>query len=269
MGGSASVSRTTKEVSCDEVMKDNLVSDNPEAESRSCILTPTLPQVRVIHYTGCRNGHKVVRASQSHKPVRASQTMKPVKASQSHKPDCASAEPWDLCESKNTVQKYWIDENSGCNCFMLFPRNLAIIWAENKQYWNWPSMKFGEMAIEVAELVNVCWLEVNGKFDTRKLSPGVKYEILFVVMLKNSACGWGTPVNLRLVHPCGKTQHRKENLQLKPKSQWIELQVGEFQTSPQLSDCEKEIQFSLFECENGNWKGGLVIKGVIIRPKKY
>ncbi|KAI3906707.1 hypothetical protein MKW92_011505 [Papaver armeniacum] len=151
---------------------------------------------------------------------------------------------------------------------MLFPRNLAIIWAENKQYWNWPSMKFGEMAIEVAELVNVCWLEVNGKFDTTKLSPGVKYEILFVVMLKPSACGWGTPVNLRLVHPCGKTQHRRENLQLKPKSQWIELQVGEFQTSPQLSDCKKEIQFSLFECENGNWKGGLVIKGVIIRPKK-
>ncbi|RZC89621.1 hypothetical protein C5167_027163 [Papaver somniferum] len=117
------------------------------------------------------------------------------------------------------------------------------------------------MAIEVAELVNVCWLEVNGKFDTTKLSPGVKYEILFVVMLKTSACGWGTPVNLRLVHSCGKTQHHKENLQLKPKSQWIELQVGEFQTPPQPSDCkqEKEIQFSLFECEKGNWKGGLVI----------
>ncbi|KAI3873939.1 hypothetical protein MKW98_001588 [Papaver atlanticum] len=154
------------------------------------------------------------------------------------------------------VQKYWID-NSGYNCFMLFPRDLAISWAENNKYWHWSSMKESsascEMAIEVAELLNVCWLEVNGKLDISKLNPGVKYEIVFVVMLKNSAYGWEAPVNLRL-----------------PKSQWIEVQVGEFQAPPQLADDKqrKEIQFSLFECENGNWKGGLVIKGVIVRPKK-
>ncbi|KAI3860066.1 hypothetical protein MKW92_029464 [Papaver armeniacum] len=125
------------------------------------------------------------------------------------------------------------------------------------------------MAIEVAELLNVCWLEANGKLDISKLTPGVKYDILFVVMLKNSAYGWEAPVNLRLVHPDGKTQQRKENLQVKPKSQWIELHVGEFQTPPQPDDKqEKEIQFSLFEYEDGKWKRGLVIKGVIVRPKK-
>ncbi|KAI3965816.1 hypothetical protein MKX01_010773 [Papaver californicum] len=168
-------------------------------------------------------------------------------------------------------QKYWID-NSGYNCFMLFPRSLAITWAEDNQFWHWPSMKESstsdEMAIEVAELLNVCWLEVNGKLDISKLTPGVKYDILFVVMLKNSAYGWEAPVNLRLVHPGGKTQ-RKEKLQPKPQSQWIELHVGEFQTPPHPDDKQaKEIQFSLFEYEDGNWKRGLVIKGVIIRPKR-
>ncbi|KAI3906702.1 hypothetical protein MKW92_011500 [Papaver armeniacum] len=170
-------------------------------------------------------------------------------------------------------QKYWID-NSGYNCFMLFPRDLAITWAQNNQYWHWSSMKessaSGEMAIEVAELLDVCWLEVNGKLDTSKLNPGVKYEIVFVVMLKNSAYGWEEPVNLRLVHSGSQTQLRKEDLQQKPKSQWIEVQAGEFQAPPQPADDKqgKEIQFSLFECENGNWKRGLVIKGVIVRPKK-
>ncbi|RZC53317.1 hypothetical protein C5167_012170 [Papaver somniferum] len=171
-----------------------------------------------------------------------------------------------------TVQKYWIDD-SGCNCFMLFPRSLAITWAEDKRYWHWPFVKESstsdEMAIEVAELLNVCWLEANGKLDISKLTPGVKYDILFVVMLKNSAYGWEAPVNLRLVHPDGKIQQREENLQVKPKSQWIELHVGEFPTPPQPDDKqEKEIQFSLFEYEDGKWKRGLVIKGVILRPKK-
>ncbi|XP_026437656.1 protein PHLOEM PROTEIN 2-LIKE A1-like isoform X2 [Papaver somniferum] len=162
-------------------------------------------------------------------------------------------------------QKYWID-NSGYNCFMLFPRDLAITWAEDKQYWQWSSMKESstscEMAIEVAELLNVCWLEVNGKLDISKLNPGVKYEVVFVVMLKNSAYGWEKPVNLRLVHSGSQTQLRKEDLQKKPKSQWIEVQIGEFQTPPQPADDKqgKEIQFSLFECENQNWKRGLVIK---------
>ncbi|KAI3845475.1 hypothetical protein MKX03_023410 [Papaver bracteatum] len=108
------------------------------------------------------------------------------------------------------------------------------------------------MAIEVAELLNVCWLDVNGKLNISKLNPGVKYEIIFVE----------AHVNLRLVHSGSQTQLRKEDLQQKPKSQWIELQVG------LMIKKGKEIEFSLFECENQNWKRGLVIKGVIVRSKK-
>ncbi|KAI3879143.1 hypothetical protein MKX03_010647 [Papaver bracteatum] len=276
-----------KEVSS-EVVRDNLASDNSKITMKKINSRTEIPAAIIKE------------ASQTAKPVplsgdRSAKTVGPdnknsnnnnkLAALLPHKYDCIIQEAdMNINQSKlhshlssgillnQKKQKYWIDD-SGCNCFMLFPRSLAITWAEDKQYWHWPSVKESstsdEMAIEVAELLNVCWLEANGKLDISKLTPGVKYDILFVVMLKNSAYGWEAPVNLRLVHPDGKTQQRKENLQVKPKSQWIELHAGEFQTPPQPDDKqEKEIQFSLFEYEDGRWKRGLVIKGVIVRPKK-
>nr|DAD43885.1 TPA_asm: hypothetical protein HUJ06_002115 [Nelumbo nucifera] len=35
-------------------------------------------------------------------------------------------------------KKYWVQKNSGHNCFMLFARDLSITWGENKGYWHWP-----------------------------------------------------------------------------------------------------------------------------------
>ncbi|KAI3966562.1 hypothetical protein MKW92_003191 [Papaver armeniacum] len=257
-----------KEVSS-EVVKDNMASDNSKITMKKINSKTEIPAAIIKE------------DSQTAKPVplsgnRSAKTVGPdnknsnnnnkLAALLPHKYDCIIQEAdMNINQSElhshlrigillnqkkqATIQKYWIDD-SGCNCFMLFPRSLAITWAEDKRYWHWPSVK---------------------ESSTRhiKTHPGVKYDILFVVMLKNSAYGWEAPVNLRLVHPDGKTQQRKENLQVKPKSQWIELHVGEFQTPPQPDDKqEKEIQFSLFEYEDGNWKRGLVIKGVIVRPKK-
>lgn len=126
-------------------------------------------------------------------------------------------------------------------------------------------MLFSDVFVEVAELLKVCWLEVHGKFETAKLSPGVMYEVAFVVMMmEDPAHRWEVPVNLKLALPDGNTQERKENLSLKPKGQWIEIPVGRFRTS---SESIGEIEFSLFEYEDGNWKRGLVVKGVIIQPK--
>ncbi|OVA11830.1 Phloem protein 2-like [Macleaya cordata] len=156
---------------------------------------------------------------------------------------------------------------------MLFSRSLSITWGEDKRFWHWPSIKLesstsDDVVVEVAELLNVCWLEVYGKLDISYLSPGVKYEVVFLLMLKDHSYGWDVPVNLRLVFPNGATQHQhKVNLQTRPRSQWVELHVGEFQTPPNKQE-KAEIQFSMFEYEGGQWKRGLVIKGVIIQPKK-
>lgn len=121
-----------------------------------------------------------------------------------------------------------------------------------------------DVTVDVAELLDVCWLEIYGKFNTKMLSPGILYEVVFVIKLKDPAYGWGLPVNVSLVLPNGYKQERKENLQTKPREQWIEVPVGEFITSPENVG---EIQFGMHEYDGGEWKRGLVIKGIAIRPK--
>lgn len=116
----------------------------------------------------------------------------------------------------------------------------------------------------MAELLEVCRLHVFGSFDTEKLHQGFKYEVAFVVMLKNSAKGWESPVNLLLILPDGSTQLNQESLNLKPKEQWIEIPAGNFTMSPSMIG---DIKFSLEERGN-EWKEGLLIKGVVIQ-KKY
>lgn len=122
--------------------------------------------------------------------------------------------------------------------------------------------------IEVAELKKVCWLEVHGHLDIRKLSPGVLYQVSFVIMLKDPAPGWDHPVNVRLVLPVagGKKQQLlyKENFIEKSRACWIEIPVGEFVASDKDAG---EMEISMYEYEGGMWKQGLVIKGVAIKPK--
>ncbi|KAF9587445.1 hypothetical protein IFM89_002626 [Coptis chinensis] len=169
--------------------------------------------------------------------------------------------------ASKTTEKYWIEKETGLNCFMLYARDLLITWAEDKSYWHWPCLNdTSEVNVDVAELLNVCWLEVHGKFSTSNLSPNTMYEVLFLVKLIDPAYGWEVPVNLRLMLPNGETKEHKESLLTKPRAQWIELQVGEFYTSP---DKLGDMEISMFEYEGGTWKKGLVIKGVVIRPKKH
>ncbi|ESW29784.1 hypothetical protein PHAVU_002G098900 [Phaseolus vulgaris] len=163
------------------------------------------------------------------------------------------------------TKKYWVEKKSNSNCFVLYARALSITWAENQNYWRWEQQKeeSGTM-IELARLKMVCWLEVHGKFDIGMVSPGILYQVSFIVMLKDSAEGWELPINVRLVLPGGRKQQHKENLMEKSRERWIEVPVGEFVAS------EKdvgEMEISLYEYEGGMWKTGLLIQGVAIKPK--
>ncbi|KAK4254699.1 hypothetical protein QN277_010042 [Acacia crassicarpa] len=166
------------------------------------------------------------------------------------------------------TKKLWVNKLN-CNCFMLYARALSITWGEDPRYWKWIQVQesSGTM-IEAAELKRVCWLEVNGRLDTRKLTAGVRYEVCFHVMLKDPAQGWEVPVNVRLVLPGGKKQEHKENLISKMRVQWIEIPVGQF-VAPVHDDEGGEMEFSLYEIEGGAWKQGLVIKGVSVKPKSH
>ncbi|XP_021294754.1 lectin-like [Herrania umbratica] len=163
-------------------------------------------------------------------------------------------------------KKYWVDKKSNKNCFMLFARDLSITWAEDHRYWHWTNQKEinSDVFIDVAELLQVCWLEIHVKFDVAKLSPGTLYRVVFVFMLRDEAFGWEFPVNFRLTLPNRFKVEHKEILMTKPKGVWIEIPVGEFTTS---SESVGEIDIYCHEYDIGNWKSGLIVKGVSILPK--
>lgn len=119
--------------------------------------------------------------------------------------------------------------------------------------------------IEIANLLNVCWLEVHGKINTSLLTPKTKYEVVFVVKMEELSYGWQTPVNLRLLFENGITHEQKVKLLELPRDQRKELKVGEIINSGEKAE---EVEISLYEYNGGQWKRGLVIEGVIIRPNK-
>uniref|UniRef100_A0A0D9UX05 Phloem protein 2 n=1 Tax=Leersia perrieri TaxID=77586 RepID=A0A0D9UX05_9ORYZ len=165
------------------------------------------------------------------------------------------------------TKKYWVDERTRYNYFMLFPRGLSITWSEDPKFWTWHPLKEesdADTQIEVVSLQNVCWLEINGKIELSHLTPGVTYKVVFEVMLTDPAYGWSVPVNLQLKFPDGTVQQHKENLQEKIRWKWLELKVGEVKTQ---QGQKGDIEISMFEYDGGNWKRGLVIKGIKILPK--
>ena len=97
-----------------------------------------------------------------------------------------------------------------------------------------------------------------------ELSPGVVYEIVYEVKLTKGASGWDLPIKLQLALPDGRVQERQVSLLEKPRKEWFQLNVGNFQSKDGESG---EICFSIFE-HGGHWKTGLIIKGAILRPKK-
>ncbi|PIA25493.1 hypothetical protein AQUCO_11200003v1 [Aquilegia coerulea] len=191
-------------------------------------------------------------------------------------------------------QKYWIDKESGLNCFMLFSKGLSINWVNEERYWSWRTFEDPEEGtLEMAELLKVCALEVNGSLDPSLLSPKTMYEIVYIFKLYEQAKGWEFPVTLktrfteeeviRKLSLLPKFQEewieahvgdgepdikmRKASLMNKPRGQWIELVAGEIYTDHCFS-IKKHICFSLSEYQGGNWKSGLLMKGVVLRPKK-
>ncbi|KAL5731557.1 hypothetical protein ACHQM5_004276 [Ranunculus cassubicifolius] len=160
-------------------------------------------------------------------------------------------------------QKYWIDE-AGRNYFTLLARGLLICWGENNEYWSWETYTEQDGAeAEMARLKRVCFFHVKGKLEIKLLSPGTKYEIVYIIMLEDDAQGWEIPISVEFRFQ-GEVYKRNLSLMSRPRGQWIELQFGEFHTS---YDLLGDVYFSMSGNEGLEWKSGFLVKGVSIRPK--
>jgi len=197
--------------------------------------------------------------------------------------------------------KFWIERDTGKLCLFLSPRNLNITWGDDNRYWHW-IFQDESSDKEIAELIEVCWLEVKGQFDCKLLSPGAAYSVSFrlkvhesgiirnfgrraIIPLLPRAYGWNRkPVKFSLTTPCGDHQIyarylsdmdkpvETEGYQMAPyrhvEEGWMEFDAGRFVVEEK-GDNPGNIEFCMREWEGGNWKGGLLLEGVKILPTSF
>ncbi|KAG0454149.1 hypothetical protein HPP92_025453 [Vanilla planifolia] len=102
---------------------------------------------------------------------------------------------FQLCEPiliDDGKMSFWLDREKGSKCFMLSARELFIVWGNTPHYWTWrshPESRF----LEVAELLNVCWLEIHGRIDTSILSRRTQYAAYLVFKSTERSIGLSHP----------------------------------------------------------------------------
>ncbi|PQQ14593.1 protein PHLOEM PROTEIN 2-LIKE A1-like [Prunus yedoensis var. nudiflora] len=128
----------------------------------------------------------------------------------------------------------YLDQKSN-KCFLVYAKALDITWSGDPRHWR-SVQETSDGPTEAAELLK----------------------------MQAKAYGWDVPVNLKLTVPhASDNRWSKVNLADKAREQWIEIPIGNFIASPQKPG---DLEFSLYEYD-GRWKSGLVIKGVVVRPK--
>ncbi|XP_057994636.1 F-box protein At2g02240 [Hevea brasiliensis] len=193
-----------------------------------------------------------------------------------------------LCDNPILIDdgkmSFALDKWTGKKCFMLSARDLKIIWGNTPEYWQWisePDSRF----TEVAELISVCWFEIRGKINTCMLSPATLYKAYLVFKLRRAYGFGGLPVegivgfagsesSKRTIYLDNRTGSRREasvsnaeNSENYPKKRgdgWLEIELGEFLNE---EGDHGELEISVLEVKRLNWKHGLVVRGIEIRPK--
>ncbi|KAL3321624.1 hypothetical protein AABB24_039303 [Solanum stoloniferum] len=172
---------------------------------------------------------------------------------------------------------FWLDKKTGKKCFMVAARGLEIEWGGTLEYWEWLSHLDSRFA-EVAKLKRVCWLDIRGKIETRRLSKRTKYVVYLVFKLENKWHGLETAnavvrfvdsvsdidaeQRASVVHFAG--QGPKETLPFRRGDGWMELKMGDF-----FNDAgeDGDVDARLMETKHLGEKSGLIVQGVEFRPE--
>lgn len=134
---------------------------------------------------------------------------------------------------------------------------------------------------EVAKLRNVCWLEIRGMINTQALSPNTQYAVFLVFKMINAQGFENSRVKLSVGDECGHSspkivcldpnvnrRHHNRVVGLQRPSVrsdgWLEIEMGEFFNS---SIEDEQMQMSVL-VNDGNWKRGLFLEGIEVRPKE-
>ncbi|KAL3523400.1 hypothetical protein ACH5RR_016234 [Cinchona calisaya] len=208
----------------------------------------------------------------------------------------------------NGTKSFSLEKSSGKKCYMLAASDLTIVWGDTPRYWKWISLSESRFAV-VAELLDVCWLEIRGKIRSCMLSPDSTYAAYLVFSSRTRTYGFeyqpaeasivisGQEGQKQAVHldPDGAQrlrQHirprrrrgvfglRQAALMSQPETiptdsdvqyakqrgdGWMEAKLGEIFIN---GGQDVELDMSLMEIKGGNWKSGLIVQGIEVRPKE-
>ncbi|XP_020269176.1 lectin-like [Asparagus officinalis] len=163
--------------------------------------------------------------------------------------------------NKKTV-RCWTDRTTHSNSFMLYSRALSIERSEDPSYWRWLWLE-GDMDVEVAEMLKMCPVKIKGSFEMNHFNPGEKYEVMFLMMMKNPHVPDVEPlVKMTVELPNGTTQEKELSLKAMVPGQWAQVKAGEFVGTEEGGD----VGFSLSTSEEVEWEKGLIVEGVLIEP---
>ncbi|KAJ8566057.1 hypothetical protein K7X08_030534 [Anisodus acutangulus] len=156
-------------------------------------------------------------------------------------------------------------------------RELSIEWADNPEHWTWNYIY--NSGTEVAELRNVCWLDIRGKIDTRRLTQKTSYSAYLVFKLTDNHRELEKAIaSVRFVKEkaegtdeegytvfLSKAREEGENGRFPHlrSDGWMEIKLGEFFNN---FGEDGEVEMRLMETKNPNWKCGIIVKGIDIRP---
>nr|GMC58650.1 putative late blight resistance protein homolog R1A-3 isoform X2 [Ipomoea batatas] len=166
------------------------------------------------------------------------------------------------------------DEDKKMTVF-LEARSLYIPHVDNSEYWSWTP----DSGHKVAVLLGVTWLEIKGKLDTRCLHKISSYSAYLIFKLEPHAFGLDTAftaVGYIKDKRCCSENRRCQVFLAKRRSPedfgrfpnhrhdgWMEIKLGDFYIS---SRNEGEVELRLWSTEIAQWKSGLIVKGIDVRP---
>ncbi|ONK65796.1 uncharacterized protein A4U43_C06F1060 [Asparagus officinalis] len=158
----------------------------------------------------------------------------------------------------------WIDVNK--DTIHVSAKALNIIWGNDKRFWQWIQLSKDESRYK---LFPYNWMEIKGSLDLAKIppSPSTTYEIFYVIKFKVDAMGWhSSPVTFELITPDGKSSKIAEMLEFYrcKGNEWHNVYGGEFRLDGSVNG---KVKFSMSEVQSDWWKGGMILEGVIVRPK--
>ncbi|KAI5648892.1 hypothetical protein M9H77_34897 [Catharanthus roseus] len=207
----------------------------------------------------------------------------------------------------DATKSFSLEKGSGKKCYMLAAKDLMIVWGDTPRYWRWVSMpesRFPTVAelldvcwFEIRGKIQTSMLSPNTTysaslvFTTKSRTYGFDYQ-----PAETSVAIGGEESQTRAVYldsegaqrhnyqiiprwrtgsfqrrnavirrpETESTEHQDAQLPKQRRDRWMEIELGEFFVK---EGQDVEVVMSLLEVKAGNWKSGLIVEGIEIRPK--